>query len=493
MLARAMPKARIHSVPAPVGGWNARDSVDAMAQLDAVVLDNWFPTTGKVTVRKGYSQHATGLGGPVETLAELHAGTVRKLVAAANGNLWDATSPGAASSIGSGYTNDRWQWANFNGKIFLVNGADTPKDWDGTTLSNTAWTGPTLTELSGVNVFKNRLFFWKASSQSFWYAGINAVNGALTEFPLSRVAAFGGNLVAMVTWTIDSGSGLDDLAVFVMSSGDVVVYEGTDPGSASAWSLVGVYRISAPLGVRGFVNVGGDIMIMTLDDYVSLSKVLREGRIGASSKVSGAVLSATQSGGSYFGWQALLYPKGSMMIMNVPKSNSEFDQHVLNTSTGAWCRFTDIHANCWGIYNDNLYFGGDEVVYQADTGNTDNGDQIDASAMQAWNDFGSAYRKRITASRAVIESQGSVNFELGIGIDYAQPNIGSISAAAPSGAIWDTSPWDTTSWSADTRITNTWRVSKGSGQKVSPRLVVGSKQTVSWLRTDFLYETGTAL
>lgn len=42
------------SVPAPIGGWNARDSLANMSPTDAVQLVNWFPTPTDVTMRKGY-------------------------------------------------------------------------------------------------------------------------------------------------------------------------------------------------------------------------------------------------------------------------------------------------------------------------------------------------------------------------------------------------------------------------------------------------------
>jgi len=44
------------SVPAPIGGWNARDSQANMAPMDAVQLVNWFPTPTDVTMRKGWTQ-----------------------------------------------------------------------------------------------------------------------------------------------------------------------------------------------------------------------------------------------------------------------------------------------------------------------------------------------------------------------------------------------------------------------------------------------------
>lgn len=47
------------SVPSPIGGWNARDSLANMSPTDAVQLVNWFPTPTDVTLRKGYTRAST--------------------------------------------------------------------------------------------------------------------------------------------------------------------------------------------------------------------------------------------------------------------------------------------------------------------------------------------------------------------------------------------------------------------------------------------------
>jgi hypothetical protein len=41
-------KATTTSVAAPIGGWNARDSVAEMNPMDAVVMQNLFPTPSEV-------------------------------------------------------------------------------------------------------------------------------------------------------------------------------------------------------------------------------------------------------------------------------------------------------------------------------------------------------------------------------------------------------------------------------------------------------------
>ena len=69
--------ARYKTIPAPVGGWNARDALAAMSPLDAVTLDNFFPITSGVMLRKGYTQWATGLTTDVESLLPYTSGTTQ--------------------------------------------------------------------------------------------------------------------------------------------------------------------------------------------------------------------------------------------------------------------------------------------------------------------------------------------------------------------------------------------------------------------------------
>ena len=42
------------SIPAPLGGWNARDSLANMDPMDAVQMDNFFPTPNDVALRKDF-------------------------------------------------------------------------------------------------------------------------------------------------------------------------------------------------------------------------------------------------------------------------------------------------------------------------------------------------------------------------------------------------------------------------------------------------------
>ena len=55
-------------VPAPLGGLNVYDNLLTMPPTDAVSINNLVPQPYGCMVRKGYQEHVTGLGGPIETL-----------------------------------------------------------------------------------------------------------------------------------------------------------------------------------------------------------------------------------------------------------------------------------------------------------------------------------------------------------------------------------------------------------------------------------------
>jgi len=490
---RANAKVQTRLSPAPVGGWNTIDAPETMAPTDAVLMDNVFPDRGSVRVRYGSTQHSdTGTSDNVETLMSLVAGSVSKLVAATDaGNIYDATSA-SASSIDTGYSNGRWQWVQFSGSLHAVNGADAPIAYDGTSVTNPAWTGPTIANLSGVIAFKNRLFFWTGSDQSFWYAALNAVTGALTEFPLGSVASFGGNLIAAGSWSRDEGQGPDDYIAFFMSSGEVIIYQGTDPSDASLWALVGIYHMAKPITARGLMKIGGDLMVTTLDDYVSLNRIVATGGIGNPTKASAALRSAASSGKNLFGWQSVLFKDGGLAVFNVPNSNGSFDQHVLNTNTGAWCRYRDLDARCWVVHGSSLFFGTSAgKIEQAETGNNDDDSYIAADCLQAWSDLGVGQTKLMSLARPVISSSGNVKYSLALGFDNVEPSTPNPTAATATSTPWG-STWGS-AWGPSTIITANWIIRGGSGQAVATRFKVNGLQDISWNRTDFKFQVGNNL
>jgi len=182
------------SLPAPVGGWNARDSLSDMPATDAVYLTNWFPATTELILRNGYTKWATGLPAQVDTLMNYQSGTSGKLLAISNGAVYNVTNGGAVgAALLSGLSNSRWQYCNITTAggsfLYMANGVNTPYIYDGTTwtsitgASTPAITGVTTTTLNNPIVFKNRVFFTQTNTLKIWYLPTLSLGGLAKSLP----------------------------------------------------------------------------------------------------------------------------------------------------------------------------------------------------------------------------------------------------------------------------------------------------------------------
>lgn len=489
----------------PVGGWDTQNALADMPEDRAVILDNWFPDTDDVETRPGYVSYATGMSGAVETLLDYNAldGTA-KLFACNDGNIYDITSSGAVGAADvSSLTNDRWQHLQIGTAggqfLFAVNGADTPRTYNGSTWGTASITGPTAASLVWCNLHQRRIWVGEKDSLSGWYLPVNSIGGTAVEFSFAGVARLGGHVVAMGTWTRDSGDGADDVAVFVTSEGEAIVYEGTDPSASATWSLIGVYRIGRPIGRRCIIKAAGDLVIITQDGFITAASGLTSDRsqterVALSAQINDAVNSAVRSFGSLFGWQAILYPRGKMMIFNVPQSDTTAHQYVFNTITGAPTRFTGVNARCWSLFGSEIYFGGsDGKVYQFDVGANDDGVDISADALGAFSYFKSrGQSKSFKRVELVFQSASDPSPALDFNTDFQiKAPTGVAAATATTSAKWGVSKWGIGVWGSANQIFRGWRAIRGYGRSGSIRVrlnTTGSR--VSWIATNFLFQKG---
>ena len=504
------PRAANISVPPPIGGLNSRDSVDAMAPEDAILLDNFFPTTGKLKLREGYASYATNVGtGDVKTLVEHHAGSVRKLLAiGSNGTLYDITGGGASpTSLKTGLTSAIAQTAEFDGKTIFVTGSDTPFIYDGSTTSNATITlsdASSTSTLAGVHVFKNRVYYWRGTDQSFYYGDVvNTYQGNFSAFPLSRVANFGGNLLMVTTLTQDGGEGIDDLIAFVMTSGEVIVYTGSDPGDANNFALVGTFRIAEPVPhIRAAIKLGGDVAIVTKEGIIAMSSVFRSATVAQKAqalteKIRGAFIDQVALTGNTFGWELFLSPSGDKMIANYPTDNpaDAYQQYVFNPVIGAWCRFTDIPAFTWGKYGGDVFFGsslGKVFKFSSDS-LSDAGADIRADCRTAFNYFGDRNRiKQFGYVQPFLESEGELTISTALSTDFNDRSVSfATSTFDTAGAYWNVATWDEEEWAGATTRTRPRIATSALGYAASLRLRVStSTQSVSWLSASYGIQPG---
>lgn len=485
------------SRPAPVGGWNARDSLDQMRPEDASVLRNWYPDADGISLRPGSTEHATAAG-TVETLAVWEGATGSKLLAAGNGNVYDVTSSGSGSSLTSGHTSNRWQTCNFNQYVFFFNGTDAPQKYDGSTWAAAGFSGTSLTatDLIGGTGFKGRIYLVEKDSAKFWYGGVGAVTGTVTAFDTQQIVERGGYLMAIGTWSRDGGDGLDDLLVLVFSTGEILVYSGTDP--TSDFSKQGSYFAAPPIGRRCLVNLGGDLIILTRAGYVPLSLVIQGITADQLEKtpVWGKIKPAAESAASMFsgnwGWQA--FQTGSDLMFNIPVSSSIYEQHVLNTTTGAWALYSGINATCWMEYSGDVYFASGAKVYKH-TGTSDDGSDIVGFAKQAFDYLGDrGHRKQVTMTRPLLSVQGAIAASMGVDVDFSDRAIPSVTNSFVSenvGSAWDEDDWDEGTWGGAGRPTIKWVSAGGIGRNFAIRLEVRTSTTaVKWYATDYLVRQG---
>jgi hypothetical protein len=651
------------SVAAPIGGWNARDSLANMSPLDATQLINWYPTPTDVTMRKGYSVlsvittsagvktissitsvdnvatlttssahglstgayvsitgttpaaysgvfkitvtstttftyilittpggNATVVGSylnqattPVNSLMNYSTDAGYKLFAAAGTKMYE-TKQNPALEVFSGLTSDKFQSVNITNTAghFLIacNGSDPVMIYDGTqwfyvattttaqTISTITFVGnvATLTTaaphglitgnrvtISGaspaayngtfvitrtgastftytmastpatnatvvgtyttigitgadssnfinVNLFKNRLYFTQKNSMTCYYLPVDSIGGAASPLYFGSIARNAGYLQAMGTWTLDAGQGADDYAVFVTSMGEIIVYNGTDPSSATTWALKGVWQLGQTFNRRCFFKWSGDLLLLTQDGLVPLASALQSSRldprVNLTDKIYYAVSQAATQYYDRFGWQIQYFASENMLILSIPIP-SGMEQYVMHTITKSWARFTGMQGYCWEVSGGaEMHFGSDGYVGTFYDSLSDDGSNITATAQQAYSYFDTPGQlKRFTMVRPNLQSSGGIPSVLcGISVDFeTNSQLGAVSfnPANQSDGLWDYAKWDKNIWTGGLTTTKIWQGVTGIGFTGAVNLNAASRNIeLHWASTDYIMEKG---
>lgn len=493
------------SFPPPVGGWDTRNALADMPPENAVILDNWFPSTDDVKVRPSYASHATGLGASVETLLPYTPETgSAELFGVADGAIYDVTAAGAVGGAEvSGLSSSRFQCVQMSNNaghhLIAMNGVDAPRLYSGSSWGTTSITNVTQANLIWCNLHQRRMWFGEKNSMTAHYLATDTIAGAASSFDLGALAHLGGYIMAMGTWTRDSGDGADDVAVFLTSEGEAIVYAGTDPSSASTWGLVGVFRVGRPIGRRCMIKAGADLIMVTEDGFVAASQILSMDRsqsdlVALSAQINKATNDAVRDYGANFGWQPFLYPRGLHLIFNIPISGSEAHQYVFNTITRKPCRYTGIPALCWALKEDDAFFGGPGgVVYKFDSGSGNDGADIEADALQAFSHFRTpGITKAFKRVEVIMQSPSDPQAAVDVNTDYEIKVPSGVSAATGSTAArWGIGRWGIGTWGSALQIWRGWRGVRGQGRAAAIRVRVNANTSrPSWLATHWAYVNG---
>jgi hypothetical protein len=168
----------------------------------------------------------------------------------------------------------------------------------------------------------------------------------------------------------------------------------------------------------------------------------------------------------------------------------------MNTITKSWCNWTNIGANCWCIFNDEPYFGGNGYVGRAWNGYSDNSTNINGDAKQAFSYFGNrGLLKRWTMVRPILLTEGSPTTLAGINVDFDDTDVtGTLAYAPVTNAVWDSATWDTGIWGGGLTVTKYWQGVNGVGFAAALRLKMASQGIEThWASTDFVFEPGAVI
>lgn len=515
---KKLPVGQSVSIPAPIGGLNARDALAAMPLTDAIKLDNWFPGTTSVNLRRGYEVWSTGLTGDVETLMTWNGPISAIQWAAAAGYFWNVTTQGPTVVDTGPFSSNHWEFVNMGtpGGQFLLTVNDSALDsmyyydgivWRAITAVSVpiSITGVDTKLFIHINVYKTRVFLIQRDSCKYWYLPVNSIGGAALSVDLAPVFKLGGYLMSMTTWTIDNAAGVVEYLVFISSEGEVVMYNGTDPASATNWAQAGRFRIGRPIGRRCFMRYGSDVLVICEDGLMPLSKALLTDRAQTSSSLTDKITDLiSQDMGLYsqnFGWQATLYTAGDKILLNVPTSEGrQQHQYVMNTITGAWCRFTGWNANCFNLKDNDLYFGGNlgataasACVMRADTGYSDNGAFIFGEVKTSFQYFGMpGYQKQVTMARPIFRLSGNMTITMAMDMDFADAYpVANPTFSGTSGTLWNTSLWNTFPWALGSSVKKDWQGVTGVGDCGALHMrIVNNMSAVEWQSIQYVFKRG---
>ena len=506
------------SIAAPVGGLNAKDSLVAMPEGDAIIMQNWWPQPYGCTVRKGYQEWATGMPAEVGTIAPWAAATgQQKLFAWSGNNVYDISIPGPAVTTPiTGLSNSIWEWVNLvnsaGSHLIALNGIDDGILYNaaggariipGDGLVANTWAGVSPKNAVCPTVHQHRLWVVEKNSANGWFLPTNAIYGTFKKYDFGPLFSRGGFLQFLSTWTLDDGSGATDHLIAVSSRGEAVVYEGIDPADDLKWSLTGVYYIGAPVsGRRAFCKAGGDQFILTQQGIVSMSSVLMSTKVTEKARsiqtdnIQFLISELVSTYAQTFGWDLKYYPKDNMLILNIPSVTINGNiQLAANQITGSWTQFTGMDASCWSFFGSTPIFGShDGKVYQAWTGNSDKvavdgsgGEPILSVVQQAYSYMGSpATQKQVGMYRPTFVVSDPAAFKSKIKYDFAGELITAPGPLPPAtNSLWGVGNWNESTWGGGDTIQKQWVQAEGMGTAASLIMVMRTEGEVLWVSTDY--------
>lgn len=262
----------------PVGGMNLKVPLANMDPIYSPWIQNFGTDGGKLKLREAIELHADLAGTTVLSLGTYSTkGSVDSaLYAWVQGGVeavWDVTTGVPSNVYTHSATPDEVFSSNYNKRLWFGTEAANEVVYDGTTWAVDGFT------ISGSPVpwrsligYKSRayLFYGQAADSKYYYTNtIGGVTGACSEVNLSSIFSNKGGIAWMGGFSLSVGVSNQVYLAIGDISGEVLVYSGDYPGSAS-WQLEGRFDIGAPIGYQNNISYNNDILVITKTGLVSV-------------------------------------------------------------------------------------------------------------------------------------------------------------------------------------------------------------------------------
>ena len=476
--------------PAPFRGWVDSDNAAMPTPGGAAVLDNMLPTRTGARVRGG-SQFVSTVPAAVDQLITYDDGINEFLFAVSDGKIHNASAldgsaaPVVQSGLGSGEIVSTQFNTVADTYLYVVGGTGSPRLFDGSTwqtvtdvsspISITGATGP----FSAVWSFKSRLFFAKGMQVYFLPTG--EAGGAASDLNLAGVFKNGGRILFGTSWSSDSGAGFGDRCIIATDRGEIAVFEGSDPASASDWALVGRYVIPPILGPNAHLRVGGDVLIATTEGLLPVSGIVSKDPLAVSSiAISRPIAVAWRRAVALAltSWQVRRWPSAGVILIGRPDAA---DLWGVYAETGAWFRITGWDAATAITFKGRVMFAGKGgIVRQGDTTGQDDGEPFVARCRWQPSPQPAAGIKVAQLARATLNGEGDPCFSLSFVNSTSQASAMLPDPWVPgdAGSLWDSGVWDQMTWTSGMAdlgvIQSMWRSVSKTGGLLAPEIQIVS-------------------
>jgi hypothetical protein len=527
----------VFSAAAPTLGVDSRQALANSDTQTAIAIDNMFARSFGLEMRAGYTQYATlSPANPVTLMTYTNhtadAGTSRFFVAADDGKVYDITTPTPDNvtptevlEVPGQIRSGECYWLNFVTEAGNYLCVVFPGAGYYTYNSTAGWVqhaaGTAAGQIDGADpknfgfiyLWKNRIFFVEENTSTAYYLPSQSLTGAVSPFDFGTMFPHGGEMAFGGTWTVDSGSGLNDMMVVISSEGDLLLYEGTDPNDISTFSLNGRWYVGhVPDGRRFATPYGADMALVSERGLLLMTDILRGTdtmpQNEAAARINQLLQPDVRASIHTRYWEIKMLTDVNILAINAPqlRLNTGYIWALDMTAFGA-SKMTNFPFSNMEMFEGQSYaadnagrvwklWQGSKDGYIGETtpgaGDEVFGKDIEAYVQTAFLPLGEPFRwKRFILVRAGFRSLAAPAARMALNPEwtFAQP-LAAPTYVETGQSLWDEDDWNYGIWSGSTQTFKVWVGAQGMGHYASLALRVRGRPKTVFIDWDCVVEAG---